>query len=180
MLYQSLQQTVRFIVLIGLACCMGCKREAAATAQPTDASPEQLTVLYPPDSNACNSPASNHSISYASALRMITNYQDAAKIPGRICQLYQQGGYVLSETFPVAAIQELLNQDNVCAIRIYNGLDTDNRQHLILVGVNSNGYDTLAVGQPGMRGHNTGNTSGRMCEMGLPCPKMCRGSFVKQ
>jgi hypothetical protein len=178
MIYQNLQKVFCFFALVGLACCLGCKREATATPASNAALPGPEIMAVTLDSNACTSgPASDHHITQATALQMINKYQNAITIPGKLCQLYSQGGYVQSETFSAAAIRELLSQNDVCAVRIYNGVGTDNRQHLILAGVNSNGFDILGAYQQGARAINIGNTAQRLYEAGIPCPKICNGSY---
>lgn len=177
MTYQRLQQTVFAIVIACTLGYFGCKRE-------TDSIPKTTRTLAEPESMAdaselgCNSPSSSHNISYATAKQLINNYQDAVKVPGKLCQLYGQGGYVLCETFPASAIRDLLNQNNVCALRIYNGLGADNRQHLVLVGVNSNNYDTLAASQPGVGPAVAGFTAGGFKEIGGACPLICFGCYI--
>lgn len=182
MIYQNLQKVFCFIVLLGLACCLGCKREA--TAVPTKATALAKAIGAPRVNvdDYCNSPAAQHSISLDTALRFIRNYQNAIRIPGKLCQLYERAAHIVkAETFPATIIKAILNQPNVCALRIYNGLGDDNMQHLVIVGVNSNGYDVISASkvpnQAAMNAGAVGATAGLICEMGTPCPYVCNGVF---
>lgn len=178
MIYQNLHKVFYFFALVGLACFLGCKREVASTHPSNAALAGRESIAVAVDSNTCNSgPASDHHISKATALQLINKYQNAITIPGKLCQLYSQGGYVQSETFSAAAIRELLSQSDVCAVRIYNGVGTDNRQRLILAGVNSNGFDVLGAYQQGLRAINIGAIPEQLYETGIPCPKVCNGSY---
>jgi hypothetical protein len=120
-------------------------------------------------------------ISLSYAYQLVRNYQEVSKSKGGLCNTFDNGTWVLSETFPAEAVQSILNQRGCCKFRIYNGLDTDNRLHLVMVGVNSLGSDILFCNS------TTGSTSdacanigdlGLIVEMGNPCPQSCSGSYV--
>jgi hypothetical protein len=167
-----------------LALCAACKRDTA-TMQTNEANvrarleSSTLATTTP----TCGSTASNHLITLAYAYQLVDNYRIASRLPGRVCQLYDQGGWVLAETFPASVIQSLLNQPGICSFRIYNGLDTDNRQHLVLVGVDQNGLDALSRNAvvTDNRGNETATsttTAEIIVEMGLPCPRICPGVYT--
>jgi hypothetical protein len=178
MIYQNLQKVFCFFVLVGLACCLGCKREVAAVSAEGTVLSKAVDVPGVNIDDYCNSPAAQHSISLDTALQLIRNYQNAIRIPGKLCQLYDRAAHIVkAETFPATIIKAILNQPNVCALRIYNGLGTDNMQHLVIVGVNSNGYDVISANQAAMNVSAAGPTAGLICEMGTPCPYVCNGVY---
>lgn len=122
-----------------------------------------------------------HFITQGYAYEMIRNYQTAVR-RGGLCEGFGESGWVFSETFPAAAIQMLLDQRGCCNFRIYNGLDKDNRLHMIMVGVNDKGADILYCNGGG---NHLGSDScynatelNLIVEMGAPCPEACSGSFV--
>ena len=178
MIYQKLHKTFSFIALLGLVCCLGCKREVAAASAKAIVLTKALDMSSVSLEDYCNSPAAQHAISLDTALKLIKNYQNAIKIPGKLCQLYERAAHIVkAETFPATIIKAILNQANVCALRIYNGLGDDNMQHLVIVGVNSNGYDVISANQAAMNVSAAGPTAGLICEMGTPCPYICNGVF---
>lgn len=129
--------------------------------------------------SSCGDPMDEHIISLTYARQLVNNYRLASQIPDKVCQLYDQGGWVLAETFPASAIQAILSQANICGFRIYNGIDVDNRQHLVLVGVDQNGFDALSSNVGNGRGttESTDDDQGLIIEMGAPCPRACRGVY---
>jgi hypothetical protein len=182
MRYQRLKKSICFVLLLGLACCISCKRDVAALPAEGTVLTKAIDMSRVSLEDYCNSPAAQHSISLDTALQLIKNYQNAIKIPGKLCQLYRQAAHIVkAETFPATIIQAILNQPNVCALRIYNGLGSDNMQHLVIVGVNSNGYDVISASQEpnqaAMNAGAAGATAGLICEMGTPCPYVCNGVF---
>jgi hypothetical protein len=155
---------------------IACKREAPSSLPARAKLTAQQSMTFP--ANACEKTLANHLISRAYATQLIENYQTASRIPGRVCQLYEQGGWVLAETFPANAVKAMLNQTGICGFRIYNGLDTDNRQHMVLVGVDEYGFDALSADRAAKGAAS--DTSGPMImEMGLPCPQACGGLILK-
>ena len=50
----------------------------------------------------------------------------------------------ISETFNLAALDEILCQPNTVAIRSYLGMDNENKLRIIFVGVNPNGEDIIS------------------------------------
>jgi hypothetical protein len=188
MTYNNITIKLTLALLGCLSVGTACQRESLAeqsTANPAIAQRQLAEAMATTISTTCGGPATPHLISLAYAYQLVNNYRIASRIPGRICQLYNQGGWVLAETFPASAIQAILAQANTCSFRIYNGLDTDNRQHLVLVGADSLGRDVLFNNRPG--GTRTDEETGLanntpllpiIVEMGLPCPQACTGVYV--
>lgn len=172
----------------GLICCLlittSCRREAIADKEQAITSARTAHRGGPSALlSSCGGPADEHIISLSYAYQLVDNYRLASQIPDKICQLYDQGGWVLAETFPAGAIQAVLDQTGICGFRVYNGLDVDNRQHLVLVGVDHNGFDVLSKNHGG-HGRGTTETSnpndddpGLIVEMGYPCPRACTGVY---
>lgn len=94
----------------------------------------------------------------------------------------------ISETFDRTDIDAVLRQRDCVAIRIYYGMDTSNKVHAIIVGVNSNNEDILPSGETsssanantGMGGSGTEGVNqlleedgGIILEMARRCPTDC-------
>lgn len=178
---------LKFQLWAGIFCCLtlcsACKRDNATIPTNEASTRARMETTATAVSTTCGTSATNHIISLAYAYQLVNNYRIASRMPGRVCQLYDQGGWVLAETFPASVIESLLSQPNVCSFRIYNGLDTDNRQHLVLVGVDQNGLDALsrnAPSTPPAAGYNANDvtTTEIIVEMGLPCPRACTGVYT--
>jgi hypothetical protein len=126
-----------------------------------------------------------HFITMDYAFELVNNYQAASK-KGEISSKFDKGGWILAESFPAEVIQKVINQPGCCKFRIYNGLDKDNRQHMIIVGVNEFGADILSyngrkrLGQSLMRSDSAVNLDNLevVVEMGSPCPMSCPGVYV--
>jgi len=129
-----------------------------------------------------NTDMERHFISVEYAYELINNYQQAAKKSNALCSAFDDGGWVYSETFPADAIQRILNQEGCCKFRIYNGLDSDNRLHLVMTGVNESGYDILSCNAVNTSGSSDScggiNTLELIVEMGAPCPQACAGTYT--
>lgn len=74
-----------------------------------------------------------------------------------------------SETFNRSAIDKLLALSGCVGIRIYTGLDDEDKLHSILVGVNEKGEDLIL---PSTTESLTGE--GEVVEDGLRCPPYCK------
>ena len=94
----------------------------------------------------------NHEISLDEAALLTERYREQME------QSQIKGGF-----FGRDAISAILNQDNCIGIRYYYGLDSNNKQVLVLVGVNSDENDI---------------TAGELAEISIPCPPYCGDSNV--
>lgn len=93
----------------------------------------------------------NNEISYEDAATLTANYRDA--------QIGED--YVKGEYFSTDSIQAILNQDGCVGIRVYYGIDENNVQRLVIVGVTANENDMV---------------SGAIMEHGSLCPPYCGAS----
>lgn len=90
----------------------------------------------------------NNEISYNDAAVLTANYRDS-----------QSGSdYIKGEYFSKTSIQSLLDQTDCVGIRIYYGIDSNNVQRLVIVGVTANEDDMV---------------SGLIMEHGNVCPPVC-------
>jgi len=122
-----------------------------------------------------------HFISIDYGYKLIDNYRKAAEKEGGINAIYNAGGWVLAETFPAEAVQRILSQKGCCKVRIYNGIDSDNRQHLVMVGVNEYGVDVFYCNGHGAASEDSCiniDQLGLIVEMGSPCPESCGGVYT--
>lgn len=101
-----------------------------------------------------------------------------------MCNLFNRSGWVYAETFPAEVIAKIISQPGCCRFRIYNGIDDDNRLHLVMVGVTEKGADVLYC-NGGTQGNGADKDScdgtanlDLIAEMGLPCPEACGNTFV--
>jgi hypothetical protein len=76
----------------------------------------------------------NHNITFTAGAVLTKRYRDSMK-NGDV-----KGGY-----FSRAAILALLDQENCAGIRIYFGLDIENKQELVVVGADRNGNDLIGT-----------------------------------
>ena len=74
----------------------------------------------------------------------------------------------LSETFSRTDIELLLNQSGCMGIRIYPGMDTSDKVHAILVGVNENDEDMIVPDNQLLS-----EDDGLILERGVRCPEDC-------
>jgi hypothetical protein len=184
MLRKNFTQSTFFWGLAILLSLAACKRnklnetndvQAEATELRTRAENARLSADLPP---TCGVSSVNHFITLQYAYQLVDNYRMASRVPGRICQLFDQGGWVLAETFPATVIQAILNQPGICSFRVYNGLDTDRRQHIVIVGVDQYGRDVLSRNQM-INGVMPDNPETELIvEMGAPCPQACTGVYT--
>lgn len=77
----------------------------------------------------------NHLITLANAAAMTSRYR-AEKSTILNSEYASTNVLALSETFDIAAVDEILKQDGCTGFRIYYGMDEDLNVHAILVGVN--------------------------------------------
>lgn len=192
MLFDKSQKIFRNCVIIALVLFThSCKRntiqeetETKSAGNTANTAMRLVNNAVEPTTSACGVSSTNHFISLQYARQLVNNYQIASRTPGRVCQLFDQGGWVLSETFPAAVIQAILSQPGCCRFRIYNGIDTDKRLHLVIVGVNSMGRDVLRSTLTGPAASNTNeplpdnpDDLNLIVEMGVPCPQACDGNY---
>ncbi len=110
--------------------------------------------------------ANDHQISLQTAIDMTTLYR--ANRETILQTLYQGKGILpLSETFNRGAIDALLAVTNCAGIRIYYGMDEDDKVHAILVAVNSSNEDLL----PG--NFLVEDEDPIIVELGQRCPPTC-------
>ena len=171
-------------LLLTMAVFTSCKRdEVASNPYQTQNNASQRQETNAPLTNTCgNTNLQEHYISLTYAYQLVRNYQQASRQRGEICNIFDTGSWVLSESFPAEVIQAILNQPGCCRFRVYNGLDTDNRQHFVIVGVNESGSDVLFCNSSptttsSIDCANISNL-GLIVEMGNPCPQSCSGSYV--
>lgn len=88
--------------------------------------------------------ANDHEISLQTAIDMTSLYRTNRE---SILQNNYQGREILplSETFNRAAIENLLANEACAALRIYYGMDENEKVHAIIVGVDENNKDILPV-----------------------------------
>jgi hypothetical protein len=90
----------------------------------------------------------NNEISYNDAAILTSNYRDS-----------QEGtDYIKGEYFSKSSIQSILDQIDCVGIRVYYGIDNNNVQRLVIVGVTANEDDMV---------------SGFIMEHGSICPPIC-------
>lgn len=93
-----------------------------------------------PFSNEIN--AMVHDISIAQGAQMISNFEAVRET--MLAPEYQGSDtHLLSETFNLQTIHNLLTQPNAVGLRIYMGMDDNQKTRLILVGVDSDGQDII-------------------------------------
>jgi hypothetical protein len=125
----------------------------------------------------CSGSTTDHVISLASAKAMIDKYQVAVK-NRTVASLYDKGQWVTSETFPAEYVRMLLAQPNCCSFRVYNGIGSDNMQHIILVGVDKLGRDII-YSSYNILANTNGDVlpPGMILNAGIPCPAACPGNY---
>jgi len=89
----------------------------------------------------------NHSISLADAAKLTLAYQSTAP-----------ANAVLAEYFGRNAVTSVLTQPGAVGLRIYHGRQTDGKEVMVIVGVDSAGNDL---------------TNGPLLEFGFGCPPIC-------
>ena len=92
-------------------------------------------------------PNQDHRITLDEAKEMTARYRDSSTFGGRNC------GF-----FGSTALQAILNQTDAVGLRIYYGLDANDNQVLILVGITEAGNDLY---------------DGELAEVSVPCPAYC-------
>ena len=124
---------------------------------------------------------SNHFISLEKAKEMIALHnRRKAQV---LREEYKEKNLLpVSETFDRSAFDRLLSIPGCTAVRIYYGMDDDNRQHAILVAVNENNEDILPKGnQPRAFDISISETSIMdpvIIEEGRTCPPYCFTSLL--
>lgn len=118
--------------------------------------------------------ADAHYVSLPEAIGMIRHYRQNKELllqPG-----YQkQNLFCNSETFNLQAVQRLLAQKGVAALRIYYGMKEDFSVHAVLVATDSKGNDILPAAdtQTAISGEN-----GIILEDAQRCPPLCDDSSL--
>jgi hypothetical protein len=97
----------------------------------------------------------DHSIDFKEAAELTKNYRNQME-PGN-----RKGGY-----FSKDAIYSLLEQERCVGIRYYYGLDDDDNQVLVVVGVGANENDLI------------GDNEYVCIEASVPCPNQCGAANI--
>ncbi|RYY49941.1 MAG: hypothetical protein EOO06_05405 [Chitinophagaceae bacterium] len=109
--------------------------------------------------------ASGHYISLQTAIAMTGLFRSNREVI--LAELYQERDILpLSETFHRDAIDELLGVPGCAGIRIYPGMDEDDKLHSILVAVNEDNEDILSLSV-------ARNNEPVIIEVGQRCPPTC-------
>lgn len=87
--------------------------------------------------------------------------EDAAKITANFRQAFPTA--VIANAYGKRQMQELLEQENCEGFRIYNGIDDEGSQQLIIVGVDASGNDLY---------------EGVLIDRTQPCPSICSTANV--
>jgi hypothetical protein len=87
--------------------------------------------------------------------------EDAAKITANFRQAFPTA--VIANAYGKRQMQELLEQENCEGFRIYNGIDDEGSQQLIIVGVDASGNDLY---------------EGVLIDHTQPCPSICSTANV--
>ena len=108
----------------------------------------------------------NHSISLQEAVAMTNLYRSERQ---NILQPSFQGdrGLPISETFSKQAFEQLLSRSDCAGIRIYYGMDENNKIHAIIVGVNASNEDILPPPS------KQATEEVYILERGIRCPDLC-------
>jgi len=93
----------------------------------------------------------NHEISLNEAAEMTQRFRDNLPVID----------YTIAEYFGKSALEDLLNQQDCIGIRVYYGIDSDMKKHLVIVGVNDEGNDLY---------------EGNLMELSINCPPICSTS----
>ncbi|HEX6332845.1 MAG TPA: hypothetical protein VFZ78_01385 [Flavisolibacter sp.] len=106
----------------------------------------------------------SHYITLREAATMTTNYLEKREA---ILDDQYQGRDILAkhETFDATTVRTILDQDGCAGFRVYFGMDTDSKVHVILVGVNEANEDMLPAD---MDAPNT-----QIAEKAMRCPVIC-------
>ncbi len=110
--------------------------------------------------------ANDHIIELQTAIDMTALYRTKRET---ILQTSYQGQNILplSETFSRGAIDTLLENEECAGLRIYYGMDENEKVHAILVGVNSSNEDLLPSNSL------TPEDEPIIIELGQRCPPTC-------
>lgn len=71
----------------------------------------------------------------------------------------------LNETFPASEVEDVLKQTGCVGLRIYYGMDENQKVHAILVGVNSSDEDILPS--------SSTEVNSNILEQAIRCPQVC-------
>ncbi|HWB27595.1 MAG TPA: hypothetical protein VG738_19095 [Chitinophagaceae bacterium] len=101
-------------------------------------------------------PQTDHRISAGEAIDMTKRFRDNCP-----------AGMALSETFTLAAVQELLGFAGTAYLRAYYGMKDDNSIHIILVAADADGSDLLPADSA------AAGDDPPVLEDGFRCPDFC-------
>jgi hypothetical protein len=93
----------------------------------------------------------NHEISLNEAAELTQRFRDNLPVIDN----------TIAEYFGKSALEDVLSQQDCVGIRVYYGIDSEMKKHLVIVGVNSDGNDLY---------------EGALMEMTIPCPPVCSTS----
>ncbi|MEE9407024.1 MAG: hypothetical protein V3V28_02995 [Polaribacter sp.] len=71
---------------------------------------------------------------------------------------------------PLIDLQEVINEKGVASIRGYLGVDENNVEKLLIVGVNAQGKDMITIPKSDLRAIGDG---GDIYDFSEPCPSVC-------
>ncbi len=170
-----------FLILIATALiAISCKREDTYPGYEKNAA-KFNTASQNQSATVCkNDDVERHFITLEYANQLISKFQQTSRIPGALCEVMGENGWIYFETFPVEAISRLLAQRGCCKYRVYNGLGEDNRLRFVMVGVNEYGFDYLKCTNTRESNDSCKNINDLplIVEMGAPCPEACTGGGV--
>lgn len=112
-----------------------------------------------------------HSVSLHYAIQLTSHFRNNREL---ILSLQYKGQEILplSETFNRTAIDLLLAQQGAAGLRIYYGMDSENKVHAVLVAVNSDNEDIL------LNGESVKGEEPMIMQEGQRCPAICPPSSV--
>lgn len=109
--------------------------------------------------------AGSHPISLHYAIQLTSRLRNNREL---LLDIDYKGGDVipLSETFNRADIDQLLAQEGAAGLRIYYGMDVENRIHAVLVAVNENNQDLIPM-------TTSRSMEALILQEGQRCPVIC-------
>lgn len=112
----------------------------------------------------------SHDISLATAVTMTTLYRN--KREAILKEPYQgKDTLPLSETFRAEAINAVLAVPGCAGVRLYYGMDENEKVHLIMVAVNDANEDMLPLSQ--MLDEEDDDEDAPILEQAFRCPPVC-------
>ena len=92
-------KTSFLIIAVVSVIIIACKRENGFFENSSTTGSNNLTKLNQPVSVCRNENVDRHFISIQYAFDLINNYQAAAREPGKLCELFSEGGWVFQKHF---------------------------------------------------------------------------------